>query len=192
MRRGDNICFGGQARKRAAPRLDFFCAAVLILLTVIICGAAGQAAAKSKAVSWKAIEDALLRVNDSPVKDWGVYQAGRKTDPLLLQMGNRFLLIEIHERRIFEIDPSKVEHKTATEHKDGIVREADDLIWDPANCPAMPLVTSDWVEHDVGGAFQISAKIDAESRNLDLQLPHPPNIGDLPARSATPAQRRNR
>jgi hypothetical protein len=48
------------------------------------------------------------------------------------------------------------------------------------------------VEHDVGGAFQIGAKIDSESRSLDLQLPHPPNIGDLPARSATPAQRRNR
>ena len=141
---------------------------------------AERLSAKSKPVAWKVIDDALLRVNGSPVKDWGVYQAGRKTDPLLLQMGNRFLLVEIHERRLFELDPSKIEHK------------AGELVWDPADCPATPLVTSDWVEHDVGGAFQIGAKIDSESRSLDLQLPHPPNIGDLPARSATPAQRRTR
>ena len=82
--------------------------------------------AKSKPVSWKPITDALLSINDSPVKDWGVYQAGKKTDPLLLQMGNRFFLIEIHDRQLFELDPSKVQSKS------------EDLLWDPSDRPANP------------------------------------------------------
>ncbi len=182
MQYGHDLDSGWRPSQCGASARHFPTALSLLSLAAlaIICGAGGQLCAKSKPILWKAIDDALLRVNDSAVKDWGVYQAGRKTDPLLLQMGNRFLLIEIHERRLFELDPSKIEHK------------AGDLVWDPADCPATPLVTSDWVEHDVGGAFQIGAKIDGESRSLDLQLPHPPNIGDLPARSATPAQRRNR
>ena len=182
MRCDSDAARGWLARKCGTSRWHFSAATLLLLLAALgmVCGTGGEVAAKSKAVSWKVIDDALLRVNGSPVKDWGVYQAGRKTDPLLLQMGNRFLLVEIHERRLFELDPSKIEHK------------AGELVWDPADCPATPLATSDWVEHDVGGAFQIGAKIDNESRSLDLQLPHPPNVGDLPARSATPAQRRNR
>ena len=167
-------------RKYSASKRRLSSALPLFVALAMICGTGGEVAAKSKPVTWKVIDDALLRVNGSPVKDWGVYQAGRKTDPLLLQMGNRFLLVEIHERRLFELDPSKIEHK------------GGELVWDPADCPATPLVTSDWVEHDVGGAFQIGAKIDSDSRSLDLQLPPPPNFGDLPARSATPAQRRTR
>lgn len=142
------------------------------------CAVGGGALAKSKAVSWRAIDDALLRVNNVAVKDWTVYQAGKKTDPLLLKMGNRFLLIAIHDRQLFEIDPAKIESKS------------DELLWDPADRPAKPLVTSDWAENDIGGAFQIGAKIDAEDRVFDLQLPHPANVGSLPQHTATPRQRR--
>jgi hypothetical protein len=94
------------------------------------------AAAKGKPVSWKGIDDALLRVNDNPVKVWGVFQAGNKRDPLVLQMGNRFLLIKIHDKQIFEIDPSKVQVKT------------DEILWDPSDHPTDPLATSDWEAAD--------------------------------------------
>jgi hypothetical protein len=150
---------------------------LLLMLLVAVCAAGGGVAAKGKPISWKAIDDALLRVNDAPVKDWSVYQAGRKTDPLLLKMGNRFLLIEIRDRRLFELDASKIE------------RKSEDLLWDPSDCPTNPLATSDWVEHDIGGAFRIGATIDTEGHILDLQLPHPPNIGSLPARTATSRRR---
>ena len=67
-----------------------------------VCASSGSTFAKDKPASWKEIEDALLRVNDTPVKDWGVYQTGKKRDPLLIQMNNRFLLIRIHDRQLFE------------------------------------------------------------------------------------------
>jgi hypothetical protein len=163
---------------RRAYRSVLFLAPFLLVAIGAAWVMGGETLAKSKPVSWKAIDDALLRVNDVAVKDWGVYQAGRKTDPLLLQMGNRFLLIEIHDRRLFELDSSKIE------------RKSDELLWDPSDRPAKPLVTSDWVVTDIGGAFQIGAKIVSEGRVLDLQLPHPANVGDLPQHTATPRQRR--
>jgi hypothetical protein len=148
----------------------------LLLATIgAMCAAGGEASAKSKPESWKAIGEALLRVNDMPVKDWNVYQTGRKADPLVLQMGNRFLLIEVHDRQLFEIDPSKIARKSD-----------DDILWDPSDRAANPLATSAWVEDDVGEAFRIGAKIDSEERVLDLQLPHPQNVGSLPAHTATP------
>jgi hypothetical protein len=39
--------------------------------------------------------------------DWGVYQRVGRLDLLLPQMGNRFLLVEIHERRLFELIPRR-------------------------------------------------------------------------------------
>jgi hypothetical protein len=174
----------GTVLRRKRPLLTLWLASLVAVAIVVVAGGAGggtadgSAFAKSKPESWKAIEDALLRVNDVPVKDWSVYQAGKKTDPLLLQMGSRFLLIEIHERKLFELDPTKIEHKS------------EDVVWDPANRPANPLATSDWIENDIGGAYRIGAKIDGEGRVLDLQLPHPPNIGALPARTATPRRGR--
>jgi hypothetical protein len=125
---------------------------------------ANSAFAGDKAVVWKPIQQALLRMDDQPVKNWNVYLENKKADPLLLQMGNRFLLIEVHERKIFEIVPAKLDRKGA------------DLFWDPADRPAEPLATSDWIIKDIGFAYRIGARLVAENRVLDLQLPHPMDL----------------
>lgn len=119
---------------------------------------------KDKPVAWKPIQQALLRVDDQPVKNWNVYQENKKGDPLLLEIANRFLLIEVHERKIFELPVAKIEHK------------GNDLFWDPATLPAEPLATSDWLIKDVGFAYRIDARLVAENRLLDLQLPHPMDL----------------
>lgn len=124
------------------------------------CAAAATAFSKDKAVSWKEIENALLRVNDAPVKEWGVFQTGKKRDPLLVQIGNRFLLIKIHEREIFEVDPSTVK------------RKSDDLLWNPNDHLAQPLAISDWDASEMKALFRIRARINAENRLLDIELPH--------------------
>jgi hypothetical protein len=148
-----------------------------------MCAWGGDAAAKGKPLAWKPIKEALLRVNDAPVKeDWSVYGTGKKNDPLLLEIGNRFLLMAVHEHQVFEINPSGVEHK------------GEDLAWDPADRPAQPIATSGWGDDDIGTAFRIEVKINVEDRLFTLELPHPPDIGALPMRSQSPAsgQRRGR
>ncbi len=103
-------------------------------------------------------------MDDQPVKNWNVYEQNKKGDPLLLEMGNRFLLIEVRERKIFELASAKIEHKGA------------ELLWAPAALPAEPLATADWLIRDVGFAYRIDARLVAENRVLDLQLPHPMDL----------------
>lgn len=139
---------------------------VLILLFAcaqLVSGSA-LAADKDKPVTWKPVKEALLRVDDEPVKNWNVYEENKKGDPLLLQMGNRFLLIEVHERKIFDLPPAKIDLK------------GSELVWDPASLPAEPLATSDWLIKDVGFAYRIGVQLVAEKRILDLQLPHPMDL----------------
>jgi hypothetical protein len=133
-----------------------------------------SAFAKDKPLAFKSIENALLRVNDAPPKDWEVYRTGKKNEPLLLQIGNRFLLLEINQHQVFELDPSKIEHKTG------------ELLWSPSDRPDKPLTTSDWTVDDIGAAFVVKVRLQSENALVDLQLPHPPNVGDLPNRP--PAQ----
>jgi hypothetical protein len=119
---------------------------------------------REKSVTWKPIKEALLRVNDQPVKNWNVYEENKKGDPLLLEIGDRFLLVEIHDRKVFDLATPKIEHKGA------------ELLWDPAALPAEPLATSDWLIKDVGFAYRIDFQLLAEKHLVDLQLPHPMDL----------------
>ena len=133
-----------------------------------------SAFAKDKPLAFKSIENALLRVNDAPPKEWEVYRTGKKNEPLLLQIGNRFLLLQISQHQVFELDSSKIEHKTG------------ELLWSPSDRPDKPLATSDWTVDDIGAAFIVKVRLQSENALVDLQLPHPPNVGNLPDRP--PAQ----
>lgn len=142
-----------------------------------VCASNGSTLAKDKPASWKEIGDALLRVNDTPVKDWGVYQAGKKRDPLLIQINNRFLLIRIHDRQLFEVDPAEVKRKSG------------ELLWDPSEHPAEPLATSDWDTSDTEAVFRIRARISAEDRLLDIELPHQLDLSGMSPHPPSSRQR---
>jgi hypothetical protein len=144
----------------------------------VLCLLAAGTLAKDKPASWKLIEDALFRVNEAPVKEWGVYQSGKKRDPLLLQMDKRFLLIKIHDRQIFEVDASKVQ------------RKSDELLWDPADHPAQPLTTSDWDAGDTEAVYRMRAKINSEDRLLDIELPHQLDLSGMSPHLSTGSRRR--
>jgi hypothetical protein len=137
---------------------------VFLLSATGLLRSVATALAADKPVTWKPITQALLRVNDQPVKNWNVYQENKKADPLLLEMGDRYLLIQVHERKIFELAPAKIEHKGA------------ELLWDPATLPAEPLATTEWLIKDVGFAYRLGVRLVAENRILDLQLPHPMDL----------------
>ena len=154
----------GVARQKGADDrgICFSIMFFILFACALLCPA--QALAADKPVAWKPIPQALLRVDDQPVKNWNVYIENKKGDPLLLQMGNRFLLIQVHARQIFELAPAKIEHK------------GTELLWDPANLPAEPLATSNWIIRDVGFAYRIDARLVAENHVVDLQLPHPMDL----------------
>src|SRR5665213_618716 len=147
-------------------------------LLFLVYAFAGLTFAKGKPSSWKEIDDALLRVNDAPVKEWSVFQTGKKRDPLLVQMGGRFLLIKIHEREIFDVNPENVQHKS------------DELLWDPNNHPKQPLAISDWDAGDMESVFRIRAKITADGTLLDIELPHQLDLSGMSPHSASSSRHR--
>jgi hypothetical protein len=146
-------------------------ASVLVLLVVPV-------SAAPKPTPWREIKEALLRVNDAPLKEWAVFETGKKRDPLLLQLGDRYLLLAVHDHKLYAVESSKIEHK------------GEELLLDPNDHPSQAISTSGWGESDIGTAFRIETKIEAEDRLIVLDLPHPLDVGALPMRTPSTGQQR--
>ena len=131
--------------------------------------------AKDKSASWKIIDDALFRVNDAPVKEWGVYQTGKKRDPLLLQMNNRFLLIKIHDLGNFlKLTQRRFSAKRTNSYG------------------TLPIIPRNRWPRPIGMRtmrkpyFWLRARISAEDHLLDIELPHQLDLsGTAPHTTAT-------
>jgi hypothetical protein len=122
-----------------------------------------RAADKEKIV-WKSIPDAILQVDSRAPKIWNVFQAGKKFDPLLLQLGSRYLVIYVRNMEVYEIKPEQLGHK------------GEDLLWRESDKPAKPMTTSDWSTKDVGSASRILVKLADEGRIIDIQIPQVPDL----------------
>jgi len=122
-----------------------------------------MSAGKQKIV-WKMIPDAILQVDSRAPKIWNVFQAGKKFDPLLLQIGSRYLVIYVRKMEVYEISSDHLE------------RKGEDLLWRETDKPAKPIPTSDWSTKDVGSASRILVKLAAEGRIVDIQIPQVPDL----------------
>ena len=122
-----------------------------------------RAADKEKIV-WKPIPDAILQVDSRAPKLWNVFQPGKKFDPLLLQLGSRYLVIYVRNMQVYELKPEQLEHK------------GEDLLWREADKPAKPMATSDWSTKDVGSASRILVKLADEGRVINIEIPQMPDL----------------
>jgi len=125
--------------------------------------AVGAAWAAEKIV-WKPLDRVLLKVDEKPARIWSVYHVDKKDNLLLVALGRRYLLLDIREHQIYELDPAKLE------------RRDKDLLWREADRPAKPLSTDDWTVRDVGPARRIRAKLASEGRVLEVQVPIQPDL----------------
>jgi hypothetical protein len=121
-------------------------------------------AADKEKVTWKPVPDAILQVDSRAPKVWNVFQAGKKFDPLLLQLGSRYLVIYVRSMEIYEIKPEQLQHK------------GDNLLWRDTDKPDKPVPTSDWSTKDVGSASRILVKLSAEGRLVNIQIPQVPDL----------------
>jgi hypothetical protein len=137
-------------------------AGTLAVLALLL-AASSRAAEKDKIV-WKSIPNAILQVDSRAPKLWNVFQAGKKFDPLLLQLGSRFLVIYVRNMEVYELKPEQLEHK------------GEELLWREADKPAKPLATSDWSTKDVGSASRILIKLADEGRVINIEIPQMPDM----------------
>jgi hypothetical protein len=124
--------------------------------------AAGLSA--SDKIVWKPIANAILQVDSHAPKIWNLFQPGKKLDPLLLQIGARYLVVYIRNKEIYEIKPEQLE------------RKGDDLLWRESDKPAAPIATSNWSTKDVGSAMRTLVKLADEDHVLDIQTPKMPDL----------------
>lgn len=115
-------------------------------------------------IVWKPIANAILQVDSRAPKLWNLFQPGKKMDPLLLQIGARYLVVYIRNKEIYELKPEQLERKGET------------LLWREADKPAAPMATSDWSTKDVGSAMRTLVKLTDEGRVLDIQTPKMPDL----------------
>lgn len=112
---------------------------------------------QSKSV-WKPVEFAIVKFNEEPPKSWNIYHT-QKHGLLLVRLWKRYLLVDMREEEVFDIDPQTV--KPA----------GDNIEWSAIDKPNQPLETSEWKSRDIGQLQRVSFRLGKEGHILELQLP---------------------
>jgi len=128
----------------------------LSALALLSFAAANFAAATAK---WTPFDSAILRIDDHPPKEWNVYREGKKSDNVLLQVGQRYFLIQIRGQKVQELAAASIK------------QNHDDLIVPNDRPDAKELAISDWNVKDVGPVLRITFKFTMESQVIVLELP---------------------
>ena len=115
--------------------------------------------------TWKPFASAILRIDDQPPKEWNVYREGKKTENVLLQVGQRYFLIQLRAQKVSELNAATIK------------QNRDDLIVPNERADAKELAISDWNVKDVGPVLRVTYKLTMEGRVVLLELPQWLNRG---------------
>ena len=108
--------------------------------------------------TWKSVEFAIVKFNDEAPKSWSMYHTEKK-GVLLLRLWKRYLLVNVKDQEVYEIDPQTV--KPA----------GDNVEWSLADKPSDPLETPEWKTRDIGPMQQVSFRLGKNGLILQLQIP---------------------
>ena len=124
-------------------------------------------ARRAEMTTWKVVPDALLKMDEQPVKLWNVYRANKKPQFVLVQLGSRHLFLNTETKELFELSPDRFERK-GKQLQCRAPGESD-----------QPMATSDWVVRSTGRTQLIRVKLAAEGRVLEIHLPQKPDLRSL-------------
>lgn len=121
--------------------------------------AKGQSPAEaSKKLTWHTLEFAILRFNDNAPNSWNIYHSEKK-GVLLVRLWKRYLLVNVQDQEVFDIDPQKIKVT------------GDAVEWSLADVPEKPIETPDFVERNVGSMERIRFRLGKTGHVLELQIP---------------------
>lgn len=118
---------------------------------------AGQIA-DGKRVTWKPVQFAILRFNEGAPKDWNIYH-GEKRGLLLLRLWKRYMLVNIPDEEIYDIDPQKI--RLQGENAEFSLSDVSD----------QPTETSEWKIRDAGVVERVRFRFGKQGHFLEIQLP---------------------
>lgn len=133
------------------------CVLVLLILFAFL-----PAAHATSTIIWKPVGDAILKITGrKPPKTWNVYQDAKKKQRVLVQMDNRYLILDAKTKEVYEITASQFQARKK------LFQSPDPA----ATQHALP--STDWDMRDIGPAERIQVRLTGENIFLDVELPHP-------------------
>ena len=133
-----------------------------ILYTAILIAAIAPVRAAADQKVWKPVQFAIVRFNEDAPKSWNIYH-GEKRGVLLVRLWKRYMLVDLKEQEVYEVDPEKV--KPAGENVE----------WSPGDVSGEPVETSEWKVRDVGLVQRVRFRFGKNGSFLEIQLPLLPN-----------------
>jgi hypothetical protein len=131
----------------------------LCLALIFSATAARIAGAQTKsAQSWTSVPFAIVKFNDEAPKSWNLYHTEKK-GLLLLLLWKRYLLIDLNEQEVYEIDPQTVK------------AFGEKLEWSLSEKPDQPLDTPEWKSRDIGPMQRTRFRLGKDGSFLELQIP---------------------
>lgn len=142
-------------------RTNFRIAVAVLLLLAFAGLGSGQAqtpAEGGKKLTWHTLEFAIVKFNDNAPNSWNIYHSEKK-GVLLVRLWKRFLLVNVQDQEVFDIDPQKIKVS------------GDSAEWSMADVPDKPLDTPDFLQRNVGSMERIRFRLGKDGHFLELQLP---------------------
>ena len=131
--------------------------AVAVLLLFAFRDAAS--AQKEPPKTWHPVEFAIVKLNDVPPISWNMYHTDKK-GVILLHLWKRYLLINMLDEEVYDLDPDKVKNS------------GDSVEWSYSDLPQKAIDTPDWRERDIGTMKRIRFKLGGVDHHyLELQIP---------------------
>jgi hypothetical protein len=111
---------------------------------------------------WKPVVFAIVKFNDEAPKSWNIYHTEKK-GLLLVHLWKRYLLVDMKEQEVYEIDPQTVKP------------QGENVEWSTSDAPDQPLEVSEWKERNVGQLERVTFRLGKGGHILELQIPLKPN-----------------
>jgi hypothetical protein len=133
-----------------------------ILFSIVLAAnslAQSQAPAEaSKKLTWRTLEFAIVKYNDAAPNSWNIYHSEKK-GVLLVRLWKRYMLVNVQDQEVFDIDPQKIKVT------------GDTVEWSLADVPDKPIDTPDFTGRNVGTMERVRFRLGKDGHFLDLQIP---------------------
>jgi hypothetical protein len=146
----------------------------LAFLCALFPGAVGPCAASfappdGERIHWEPLLRAQLKLDGKVPYKWNVYapdKKGRKkyASLVLVLLGRRYLALDIKGKLAYVVLPSDLQAQGQDFESDNLAR------------PDRVLPSTDWTVRDVGIAELVRLTLGDYGRELEVQLPHPPDL----------------
>src|SRR6266403_5322887 len=107
---------------------------------------------------WKPVEFAIVRFNDDAPASLNIYH-GEKRGVLLVRLWKRYMLVDVKEQEVYDVDPTKVKP------------QGENVEWSSSDASDQPVETSDWKIRDVGPMERVRFRFGQNVSYLDIQIP---------------------